>query len=199
MTLAEFKIKVEGELPFALTELLIFSKVDNIIAKAIADTLMKYEKIETTEINDTQVIERAQSVMEVVPSVGTDQLTVFQLDKSLSPYLNPRKIGWKFEPSQHKLYLELYHERTTTVTVKYVVEPEFLTVEDLDSTYIEWAAQYAASLIMIAEGRRGSFVSLPATGLEYDYQQMKQEYTEERDKLLEQLEEMYYGLFAIRH
>lgn len=205
MTFAEFKIEVEEIYPFDFNELIIddtVDKVDGILNRAIKKALSKYEKIETTTITGTTVIADAVSVVECIPALSTSDVSVFDLDPEyqIRRGIGKRKMSWRFETAEKKLYLGSGILNTTqSHTVKYVKDPAGLEIEDMtEEIYLSWAIDYAVALIKIAEGGRGAFVNLPSVGFDYDYPQMKSEGKEEKDKLEEDLEDMYFGLFAIR-
>ena len=202
MTFSEYKSEVEAALPFDYSEMITETRVDSTLNRAVRKALSKFEKVKTVEISGTQEISDALSVVECVPTFSRDFNNVFALDVDYSRRMlgyNRINRPWRFETSTRKIYVAGFsHVRTSNFTVKYVVDPNFLKIEDLNDVYTEWAIDYGAALLKINEGSRGSLVNVSATGLEYNYEQIKQEGIEERDRRIEDLEELYYGLFAIR-
>lgn len=168
----------------------------NLIRQAYELALSKYEKIESKEFSANTDLPNVVSILKWVPASYVNDANRYTqaVWDSLGKVVRPDKIKVYFTPARRLLI----RPEGTAVHVEYVVDPDSLTIEDLNSTYIQWCIKYAVALLKEKEGYLGTMAKLDALSIETNYAEMRSEGQTERDLLEERLDEMYSGTLAIR-
>ena len=182
--------QVQTIFPIIFSEALIASKVDDIIQIAVERCLSKYEKTKSLETASSTTIEEAVSVTKVVQSSQGGDYNVFDFAFP-NEGISDNRIEWYFTDERR-----LIIETDTTVYVEYIVDPKYLSIDDLNDKYFRWTRDYAVALMKIQEGEQGTAAVLTALPFEFNYQTLLDNARADKDLLEDELEEMYFGCFA---
>jgi hypothetical protein len=190
MTQAEYENEVKERVPFDFTGsfLDIQNKLTGCLKRALKMTLSKYEKFETIEITGSTKIERATAVVKCRPSTSvSNPLSVF----SYMHIPGQSKFDYYFSPERMLMIPE-----GASAYVELVVDPAYLSIEDLSLTYQEKLIELAVGHCLVQEGTLGSYSKLSDVNIEYNFEQMKEDGKEIINNLEQWLKDNYFGLYG---
>lgn len=199
MTIEDLKADVQTEFPLSFEETLMYADDSNIVSKivtrAVRKALSHYELTKAIRVTGTSNIPEAINVLKCTYSddASSSGITVWDLMPVVqTPGLQP--IRYHFGSDR---ILRVYPSDSEMV-VTYLVDPAFLTIEDLNQTYYDWAVNYSLALCSIKEGGLGRAGQLTELPFEFNHSAMHSEGMDSKKELEERLEEMYMGTLAIR-
>jgi len=187
----ELRARVRDAFPIPIEEALCNKYFDGVVETAVKKAISKFEKLVTTSVSGKSVsLPEAASIVRCLPSpLDGSRYTVFDFFEQTQR--RSTSVAYNFTPDK---VLTLSYEGT--FYVEYVKATQFVTVEDLDDSYFEWTVEYSTALLMIREGFLGTRATLTALPLEFNYTTLLDTGKEDKTKLEEKLEEMYFGLFG---
>lgn len=191
-----FKDEVQVEFPIKFEDTFIEEDdnlmIDKILTSAIRKVKAKYEKIETTTLIGSQQLPRATSIMQVTPADSTDnQISIFNRMPGRDGY----KVKHYFDTFTKQLVVV---PEGASVYVRYSVDSSLLTIEDFDDIRINTAIRLADAMLKVKEGYLGTNINLTDMPFDLNYEEMLEEGKENQTTILDELNEQYSGILAIR-
>lgn len=192
----EFKEEVRGEFPLNFDDLFIKDKVDGIIKRALKKIYQKTEVIGSKVVSANTVLEDAESIVKLTTTVNSAayyNVFYYMTDERVRP---KRFVNWYWTP-EGKIMVELY-ANISQVYIEYVKRRDMLELSDLPPHKVQLAVEYAVAMMKYQEGMMGTQAKLSDSPFEFNYEQLRDDGKEEKEKIEESLEETYFGLFGGR-
>lgn len=189
----EYNIRVQALFPYEFETALCKDYIKGILDESLRKVFSTFEKIETIELTGSTTLDRAATVLRVVPSiVSVGDLNVF--DYTMRQSLTERLVNYYFDPNTKQFLLST--SEYGSVSVEYVVDEQFLTISDLDEEFSSWVVEYANAILSIKEGFLGTRAVVNVLPIDTNYADLRSYGETEKIRLEDKLEDMFFGLFS---